>query len=64
MPKVIPSEVQNQFDKLMKDSQGLQDKNAAAWYENYCKRHANDPRTADLTDEDVNSLVHELRLIP
>ncbi|MDD5395077.1 MAG: hypothetical protein PHE17_18815 [Thiothrix sp.] len=64
MPKVISSEVQNQFDKLMKDSQGLQDKNAAAWYENYCKRHADNPRTADLTDEDVNRLVHELRLIP
>ena len=64
MPKVISSEVQNQFDKLTKDSQCLQDQNAAAWYENYCKRHADNPRTADLTDEDVNRLMHELRLIP
>ncbi|MDX9988048.1 hypothetical protein [Thiothrix unzii] len=64
MPKVIPSEAQNQFDSLLKDTQGLQDQNAVAWYENYCKRHADNPRTADLTDEDVNRLVHELRLIP
>lgn len=61
MPKVISSEVQNQFDTLMKDTQDLQEQNAAAWYENYCKRHTNTPRTADLTDEDVNRLVHELR---
>ena len=64
MPKVISSEAQNQFDKLTKDSQCLQEQNAAAWYENYCKRHADNPRTADLTDEDVNRLMHELRLIP
>jgi hypothetical protein len=61
MPKVISSEEQNQFDTLLKDTQGLQDQNAAAWYEKYCKRHASNPRTADLTDEDVNRLVHELR---
>ena len=64
MSKMIPSEAQNQFDTLLNDTQGLQDQNAAAWYENYCKRHADNPRTTDLTDEDVNSLVHELRLIP
>lgn len=64
MPQVIPSEAQNQFDKLMKDLQDLQDQNAAALYQDYCKRHADNLRTADLTDEDVNSLVHELRLIP
>jgi antitoxin Phd len=45
----------------IEDMQELLGKNAAAWYENYCKRHANNPRTADLTDEDVNRLVHELR---
>lgn len=61
MPKVISSEMQNQFDTLMKDTQDLQEKNAAAWYENYCKRHTNNPRTADLTDEEINKLVHELR---
>ncbi len=56
---------QNQFDVMTQEEmQGLLGKNAAAWYENYCKRHANNPRTADLTDEDVNRLVHELRLIP
>lgn len=45
----------------IEDMQELMGKNAAAWYENYCKRHADNPRTTDLTDEDVNRLVHELR---
>ncbi len=34
---------------------------AASWYANYRERHADNLRTADLTDEEVNRLVHELR---
>ncbi len=44
-----------------KEVRKLSRKNAAAWYENYCKRHAENPSTSGLTDEDVNKLVHELR---
>ncbi|MEZ5536184.1 MAG: type II toxin-antitoxin system prevent-host-death family antitoxin [Thiolinea sp.] len=45
----------------MEDVKELFGQNAAEWYKSYRRKHADNARTADLTDEDVNRLVHELR---